>query len=157
MVSLKGTQMVTCPKCRKEFAANGLYGHLKYKHQLEGEQLEEVHRKATEEHTGEAGQQLQNERDLLERVSNLHDQLLEVRRRHQEAEAADGSGIFTEDEPAKALQLLYKREEKRIMEQLKQLVHDPEEVFAEVPTAKVRREQQPAAAAASAERPWDDP
>jgi len=150
--------MVACPKCHREFSTNGLYGHLKYKHQIDGEDLEKLHRETVAEHVGPAGAKENEERNLLERVSTLHDELVEVRRRLKDAEAADGSGIFTEDEPARALQLLYQREEERIKKQLHKLVQDPieeSEVFAA--PLSVERKQQKQPTASESERPWDEP
>lgn len=154
--------MVMCPKCRKEFSTNGLYGHLKYKHQLEGEDLEKLHRETVAEHVGPAGVKENEERNLLERVSTLHDELVEVRQRRADAEQMDKSGFWNgDDEPAKQLQQLYEREEERIRKQLHKLVHDPaeeSEVFA-APVSVERKQQKQltAAAVAEPERPWDEP
>lgn len=50
LVQQRGEHMIQCPKCDRELDdLRGLYGHLRFKHKLEGEELERVYGKEKKE------------------------------------------------------------------------------------------------------------
>lgn len=153
--AIKTPVKVKCPLCgeeSEEFTANGLFGHLRFKHGLNGDKLDTTY------HNGLDGteKQLQQERKqvekraLIDRVSELHEELRNVRGRLKQVQSEDESssswGFVTSDEAMKRLKRLYQSEEKRIGVEL-------EELLGEVAAAALRVKGSPRNAPASVHVP----
>ena len=118
--------MVTCPECGEKLQRKGLHGHLRFKHQMDGDELDKAYNgqvKAGEKQRKKVEEQLVH-RAMIDRISKLHDELRNVRAKLQEVAAGDQGNFFLTDLATKNLQKLYRAEEKRILADLERLVQE---------------------------------
>lgn len=108
-------KVVKCPICEKELQDRGLKGHLRFKHQITGQRLEQECSGVFER---------EERHSLMERIVKLHDRLREVRRKIEEVEREDKGGFFVSDEAIEKLRKLYKWEEKDIQRQIDLLMRE---------------------------------
>lgn len=115
--SRKKVLVVACPICGEELQPKGLHGHLRFKHGLSGNKLETAY-----EGNVSVERKQQERQTMVDRVSKLHAELREVRRKLKEAEDDDQGGFLSSDDAVEKLKKLYEAEEKRINEELEKLL-----------------------------------
>ena len=152
MTKAVNTVLVKCPLCgegSEEFEPRGLFGHLRFKHHLNGDKLDKAyHDGSIEEQVEEQVEQqerqaLTNEASKLhgelldvqvklhdleqrrvDQASKLHGKLRDVRSKMQDVMQDGGRAVgFSSDEAAK-LKQLYQAEEKRLKAELAKLLEE---------------------------------
>ena len=123
--SQKGVKMVVpCPICGEELQRKGLYGHLRFKHELSGDKLTKAYHGNIEkqEKQQEKNEKQQDKRRPFDLACELHAELREVRKLLAEVEETDKSDWLSTDEAADKLKRFYKAEEKRIAKDIDALL-----------------------------------
>ena len=166
MTKAANTVLVKCPLCgegSEEFEPRGLFGHLRFKHHLNGDKLDKAYHDGSIEEQVEEQVEQQERQALTDEASKLHGELLDVQvklhdleqRRVDQASKLHGKLRdvrakmqdvvgFSSDEAAK-LKQLYQAEEKRLKIELGKLLEEagPSDTRSakpdDAPAAKAKR------------------
>ena len=107
--------MVKCPECEKELTPKGLYGHMKFAHGITSD-------KPIRQAVAQA-EKTEKRESLVKRISELHAELIEIRRKRDDVErTSEGDGFLSSDAASGNLKKLYDHEEKRVEAEIETLM-----------------------------------